>query len=147
MTPNDRTEPGVCPECKGAGSMFEGSSGLDAKVCRICKGTGQQPATDERGRPMTYWGGQPAQPGSVDVGRPVRRYWAEDLPSQDVEVVFAQDFDRLQSALTAARREIAAITAMAQAQRDCKPPYTSWSPAGMHQMLVQLHDLILKEPS
>lgn len=38
MTTNNRTEPGVCLECKGAGG------GASNELCESCDGTGQQPA-------------------------------------------------------------------------------------------------------
>lgn len=163
MTPNDRTEPGVCTRCRGNGENPHAIHAGEAH-CQYCNGTGRrpaqprrccrkheaedlngnifgrtfivcptcqdkrcahaedcakactgqkpaQPATDERGRPMTYWGGQPAQPESGEVKRYTPNSIANEIMAEDAwhdsQWVRAADYDRLQSALTAAQERIA----------------------------------------
>lgn len=76
-------QPGVCPECKGS---CRTGSGYLREDCPACNGTGQQPAQPESGEVKRY------------VGR-----ITELEPSPVQHVVLASDFERLQSALTAAK--------------------------------------------
>src|SRR5690606_24521919 len=62
------------------------------------------PATDERGRPLTYWGGL-AQPERGEVTR--FSAWEIEQGGRGGTYVSASDYDRLQSSLTAAQQQIA----------------------------------------
>jgi hypothetical protein len=118
MAPNDRTEPGVCIECKHPLIDCPGIGPYCPN--RECKriddqrpeSTGQQPAYQYQQPPkvttgMAVFGQQPAQPGSGEVKRYVGRI-TELEPSPVQHVVLASDFERLQSALAAERGKLAA---------------------------------------
>jgi len=123
MTTDSRQQ-GVCPKCKGSKVRHVAGAGdaVHTLYCDACNGTGQQLAQPQRtfhskseAKRVTAMMQQPAQPGS---GETVQRYSIRHLIDSDnvlewpralrkgPDVVLASDYDRLQSALTAAQEQL-----------------------------------------
>lgn len=92
----------VCPECIGTGfkKLPHGDGYVVVLPCATCSGTGQQPAQPESGEVVRY------NILAAALGK------QSEMPYH-YEMVMAKDFDRLQSSLTAAQRENAALRNLA----------------------------------